>query len=84
MLALPDVVVSGMDDADVLVRVRAAIANIQANSRIVQVEAPALAEASYDPWQRVAGMWADDPDWELFQAEVQSFRDGIDSETLQA
>lgn len=84
VLSLPDVVVSGMDDTEVLTRVRAAIANIQANSRIVQVEAPALAEASDDPWLRVAGVWEDDPDWELFQAEVQAFRDGVDSETLQA
>ncbi len=82
VMSLPDVVVSGADDAEVLARVRAAIARVQANSRIVQVEAPPLTEAPDDPWLRFAGMWEDDPDWEAFQAEIQTFRDAIDRETM--
>ncbi len=82
VMSLPDVVVSGADDAEVLARVRAAIARVQANSRIVQVEAPPLAEAPDDPWLRFAGMWEDDPDWDVFQAEIQAFRDAIDRETM--
>lgn len=78
VMSLPDVVVSGADDAEVLARVRAAIARVQANSRIVQVEAPPLADTPDDPWQRFAGMWEDDPDWDAFQAEIQAFRDAID------
>ncbi len=84
VLSLPDLVVSGTDDTEVLARVRAAIAHIQANSRLVQVEAPPLAEMSDDPWLRCAGMWEEDPDWDLFQSEIQSFREAIDSETVSA
>lgn len=84
VMALPDVVVSGADDAEVLARVRAAIARVQANSRIVQVDAPPLTETPDDPWLRFAGMWEDDPDWDVFQAEIQAFRDGIDHETMRS
>ena len=84
VLSLPDVVVSGTDDTEVLARVRAAIAHIQANSRVVQVEAPPLAEMSDDPWLRFAGMWEEDPDWDMFQSEIKSFREAIDSETVSA
>ncbi len=27
-----------------------------------------------DPWIKMAGIWKDDPDWELFQAEIQGYR----------
>ena len=84
VLSLPDLVVSGTDDTEVLARVRAAIAHIQANSRLVQVEAPPLAEIPDDPWLRFASMWEEDPDWDLFQSEIQSFREAIDSETVSA
>jgi hypothetical protein len=84
VLALPDVVVSGTDDAEVLARVRAAIAHMHANSRLVQVEAPPLAELPDDPWLRFAGIWEEDPDWDLFQSEIQAFRAAIDRETIAA
>ena len=84
VLSLPDLIVSGADDTEVLARVRAAIAHIQANSRLVQVEAPPLAKMPDDPWLRVAGMWEEDADWDLFQSEIQSFREAIDSETVSA
>ena len=84
VMSLPDVIVSGTDDAEVLARVRAAIAHMHANSRLVQVEAPPLAEMSDDPWLRFAGMWEDDPDWDQFQFEVHAFRETIDRETVSA
>jgi hypothetical protein len=31
-----------------------------------------------DPWLRFAGMWKDDPQWDLFQAEIESFRRSMD------
>ena len=84
VLALPEVVVSGADDAEVLARVRAAIAPLHAPSRLVQIEGPPLAEISDDPWLRFAGMWAEDPEWDLFQSEIQAFREAIDRETQAA
>jgi len=81
VMSLPDVIVSGTDDAEVLARVRAAIAHMHANSRLIQVEAPPLDEMPVDPWLRFAGMWEDDPDWDQFQSEIQAFRETIDRET---
>lgn len=81
MLGLPDVDVSGTDDAEVLARVRAAIAHLHATSRLVQVEGPPLAQTSDDPWLSFAGMWEEDPEWDMFQAVIQAFRAAIDGET---
>ena len=84
VLSVPDLVVSGTDDTEVLARVRAAIAHIQANNRLVQVEAPPLTETLDDPWLCYAGMWGNDPDWDLYQSEIRSFRTAIDSEIVSA
>ena len=67
-----------------LARVRAAITHMQVSSRLVQVEVPPLAETSEDPWLRFAGMWEDDPDWDLFKSEIEAFREAIDRETVSA
>lgn len=69
---------------DVMARVRAVVVYLYANRWIGQVEVPALAEAPDDLWLRFAGMWQEDPDWDLFQAEIQAFRDEIDRETIPA
>jgi hypothetical protein len=34
---------------------------------------PPIAEED-DPWVQYAGLWADDPDWDVFQSEVEAFR----------
>lgn len=76
---LPDIVVSGPSETDVLNQLRSTLANVQANSRTVRLEVPS--KISNDPWLRSAGMWEDDPDWDLFQAEIKAFRQEIDRQT---
>ena len=34
------------------------------------------------PWKKFAGMFADDPDWEEFQKEIQKYREEIDAEAI--
>lgn len=78
-LALPELTVAADNEAEALALVRQAIANLQQNSHIVQIDVPSPATVSItDPWQPFFGMWADDPDWEQFQAEVAAFRYQID------
>lgn len=79
-LLLPELVVHAEDEGEVLNLVSEAIADLQNNSRIVRIEVQQPQEAD-DPWLRFAGMWADDPDWDLFQAEVAAFRQTIDKQT---
>jgi predicted RNase H-like HicB family nuclease len=80
-ILLPEIVVSGADEEEVLARVREAIAGIYANSRIVRVNVAEPDETTNDPWLRFAGMWADDPNWEQFQAHIEAFRRTIDEQT---
>lgn len=79
-ILLPEIVVHGADEGEALNLVSEAIADSQSNSRIVRIEVQ-QPQAAEDPWLRFAGMWADDPDWDLFQAEVAAFRQAIDEQT---
>ncbi len=81
VLLLPDIVVTGESEADVLDRVQTAITHLRASSHIVRLDVPSLPKEGADPWLRYAGFWADDPDWDAFQAEVEAFRQTIDMQT---
>jgi predicted RNase H-like HicB family nuclease len=80
-LLLPDLVASGANEAEALERLRAAIAEVQANSRIVRLDVPSPPETSSDAWLRFAGVWKHDPDWDLFQSEIEAYRQAIDLQT---
>ncbi|MEZ4867528.1 MAG: hypothetical protein R3C14_39745 [Caldilineaceae bacterium] len=79
-ILLPELIIHADNELEVLDRVRQAINEVQAHSRIVQIEAEPT-EAEDDPWLRFAGMWVDDPDWEIFQSAVAAFRQQIDNQT---
>jgi hypothetical protein len=79
VLALPEIVVSAAEETEVLEQIRDAIVDAQANGRIVRVNVPD--PVVEDPWLRFAGMWKDDPNWELFQSEIEAFRQDIDRQT---
>jgi hypothetical protein len=55
--------------------------HLRTSSRIVRLDVPSLPGEEDDPWLRYAGMWTDDPDWDIFQAEVEAFRQTIDAQT---
>ena len=78
-ILLPEIIIHADDESKALSLVGEAIADLQNSSRIVRIEVQ-QPKATDDPWLRFAGMWADDPDWELFQAEVNAFRDAIDEQ----
>ncbi|MFZ0547915.1 MAG: type II toxin-antitoxin system HicB family antitoxin [Candidatus Promineifilaceae bacterium] len=78
VLLLPEIVASGNTEEEALEQVKTAITDLRINSRIVQLDVPSLADGD-DPWLRYAGLWADDPDWELFRSEVEAFRQVMDS-----
>ena len=81
VVALPDIIVSGTDEQEVLQQVRAAIANLLNKSRLVRLTIPMPTDREADPWVRAAGMWANDPDWEQFQQAIQASRQQRDTST---
>lgn len=69
-LVLPEIVVVGATEAEAVEQLRAALADLQQHSRVIQVELPIADTAAAHPWQRFAGMWEHDPDWDAFEAAV--------------
>lgn len=81
VLLLPEITVTGESEETVLDKIRTAITDLRASSHIVRLDVPALDEREGDPWLKYAGMWADDPDWDVFQAEIEVFRQTMDAQT---
>ena len=76
---MPDIIASGGTEQEALEKLRAAIADMQVRSRVVEVDLPLPAEVADNPWLRFAGIWADDPDWDEFQKAVAEYRAEIDA-----
>ena len=77
-LLFPTITATGRNENDVLAKVRSAIADLRTKSRIVRVDVPTIPHDKNDPWMRFAGAWKDDPDWDVFQEEVRTFREEMD------
>ena len=77
-LLFPNVTATGRNESDVLAKVQSAIADLRAKSRIVSVDVPTIPDDKDDPWVRFAGAWKDDPDWDVFQEEMRTFREEMD------
>jgi predicted RNase H-like HicB family nuclease len=71
----PVIVVEGESEEEVLRQAQADLQALLAGGRIIQLE---LDESKEHPWQPLAGMFADDPDWEAFQESVQQYREEVD------
>ena len=80
-LLFPNIMATGHNEQEVLGQVQTAIADLRTKSRIVRIDVPAIpGDSDDDPWLRFAGAWQDDPDWDVFQAEVRAFRQEMDGD----
>jgi predicted RNase H-like HicB family nuclease len=81
-LLWPELVLSGNSEAEVLARLRIALADFLAKSHIVQIEIEPAA-ASSDPWLQYAGIWRDMPDseWSEYRIAISEFRAQMDRQT---
>jgi predicted RNase H-like HicB family nuclease len=66
-------------EEDALRKVHTSIQSLLTEGRIVQLEVALKPEEH--PWQRFAGMFADDPDWDAFQASIREYREDIDRDS---
>jgi predicted RNase H-like HicB family nuclease len=72
----PVIVVEGESETEVLRQAQADLQALLAGGRMIQLELDAQPEAH--PWQPFAGMFADDADWESFQAAVHQYREDVE------
>ena len=72
----PVIVVEGESEAEVLRQAQADLQALLAGGRMIQLELDAKPETH--PWQLFAGMFADDPDWEAFQASMHQDREEVE------
>jgi len=74
--AWPEILVEGDTEEEVLRQVQADLQALLATGRIVQLTLDIKPEEH--PWRPFAGMFADDPDWDAFQAAIHQYREAID------
>jgi hypothetical protein len=75
-LGWPDCVGEGETRDEAVVQVRAAIADRLARGEILNVHIEKTdTTIAPDPWERMIGRDADDPQWDEFQAELRRIRE---------
>jgi predicted RNase H-like HicB family nuclease len=72
----PAIIVEGDSEEEVLRKAQADLQSLLVGGRIMQLELETEPEAH--PWQRFAGMFADDPDWDAFQEAMRAYREELD------
>ena len=72
----PAVNAEGETEEEALRKIQMDLKSLLSKGRVVQLE---IDEASEEhPWKQFAGMFADDPDWNAFQAAIQQYREERD------
>ena len=76
VLGWPDCVATGHTKQEAVVNVRNAVEERLARGEVlqVQIEAPQSAPQP-DPWETMAGRFADDPTWDEYEAELKRIRE---------
>lgn len=74
-LLFPEITVTGTDEQAVLEQLRQELKAVLQNSQLIDLD---LSLSENDPWLQFVGMWADDKDWDAFQAEIKTYRDSFD------
>jgi predicted RNase H-like HicB family nuclease len=75
-MGLPDCRSDGATEAEALANIRRVMAETLQRIKIVAVDIPEPAPP--DPWTRIIGMYADEPDFEEFQKEVHAYCQELD------
>ena len=75
-LGWPGCVESGETKQEAVVKVQAAIAKCLARGEVLHVQVEAPQPANFvDPWEAMAGRFADDPTWDEYEAELRRIRE---------
>ena len=80
--AWPEIVVEVDTEEEVLRKAQADLQALLMTGRIIHLELDVKPDEH--PWQAFAGMFADDPDWDAFQAAIQRYREDIDGSGAEA
>ena len=84
VFGLPNVIADGRTEKEVIAKVKAALRSQLAITKVVTVEIEDKEEQKEetDPWTKRAGIFADDPTWDDYQAEIAAYRKQVDEEAM--
>jgi hypothetical protein len=80
--AIPGLAVSGRDHDRALDLARCAIAEAIESGEVAVIEVPAPTEPTKNSWLATAGIFADDPTWDEFVAEMKAARAEMNARTF--
>lgn len=72
VVSFPEIIVTGTDEQIVLTQLRKKLSHLLENTQLIELD------LTPNPWLQFAGMWADDKDWDVFQAEIKAYRESFD------
>ncbi len=71
---IPGLIISAQNRDYVVAAMRCAVAEARPGSEPVFIDVPRGGDAKPNPWLEMAGMFADDPTWDEFIAEIRAAR----------
>lgn len=72
VLGWPELVATGHTKQEAVVNVRTAVEERLAHGEVLQLQ---IETPQIDPWEAMAGRFADDPTWDEFEAELKRIRE---------
>ena len=95
VVGLSDVVADGQTEEEAIDNVKAVLVSQLESAKLVTIEIESthtsmstdengstyIRGSENDPWVKYAGVFADDPSWDDFQAEIEAYRKEVDEKT---
>lgn len=97
IVGLSNVIADGQTEEEAISNVKAALSSQLTGAKMVTIEVEPSHDTSFNlrsknisthsrddesnPWVKYLGVFADDPTWEEFQAEIETYRKEVDEKT---
>ncbi len=85
IVGIPNLTVEGKTEKEAIANVKTALETQLALGKFVTIDiSPNLPTPGTDPWLKHLGLFADDPTFDDFLAEVATYRQSVDDQAIEA
>jgi predicted RNase H-like HicB family nuclease len=85
VVGIPNLTVEGKTEKEAIAKVKAALESQLAIGKFIMIDInPNLPTPETDPWLKHLGLFANDPTFDDFLAEVAAYRQSVDAQEIEA